>query len=145
MKIEDGDIGLRNAIIEMADVIKLTKSNINLLKNDEIMFIEDSNEGTSYLMDKNMNMYYVQLEYGKELTREDMYAILPEYKEAYKDQTVYTGINLGMGRVLLIKTKIYEDYMKELKSNVTYNDEYSDCYNAYCSWMYCAIKFLKSL
>ena len=79
MKIEDGDIGLRNAIIEMADVIKLTKSNINLLKNDEIMFIEDSNEGTTYLMDKKMNMYYVQLEYGKELTREDMYAILPEY------------------------------------------------------------------
>ena len=145
MNRQDGDITLRRNILDMLDVIQLTKSNINLLKNNEIMFIEDSKEGTTYLMDKDMNMYFVQLEYGKELTREDIYAVIPEYKEAsYENQTVYTGINLGMGRALLIKTKIYKDYMKELKSNIVYNDQYRDCYNAYCSWMYCAIKFLKS-
>jgi len=72
MNGQDGDITLRRKILEMLDVIQLTKSNINLLKNNEIMFIEDSKEGTTYLMDKDMNMYFVQLEYGKELTREDI-------------------------------------------------------------------------
>lgn len=135
----------RENTIDKLNVVDLNKNNLNLIKNNEIMFIEDSNEGTTYIMDKSMNLYYVNLKEDKRITKEDIYNVLSDYKKAsYENQEVYTGINLGIGHALLIKTKIYDEYMKLLRSVTIYQDQYLDCYNAYCYWIHCAIKFLKN-
>lgn len=140
----DENYEYREKIIDKLNVIKLNNDNILLLKEEDIMFIEDSNEGTTYVMDKDANLYYAQLEYGKEITRKEFRSALPKYNEtSYENQKIYTAINLGMGRVLLIKSSIYEEYMKLLTTNIQYEDQYLDCYTAYCHWMDNAIMFLK--
>ena len=52
----------REMIISKQNTIKITKDNIHLLKEADVMFIEDSNEGTDYIMDKDSNLYDIQFE-----------------------------------------------------------------------------------
>lgn len=129
----------REMIINQLNVIKITKENINLLKEKDIMFIEDSNSGTYYIMDKDTNLYDTN-----GMKYEDMQDQLPEYKKAnLENQEIYKAINLGMGHALIIKSSIYDEYMELLKANIQYEDPYLDSYNAYCHWMDNAIIFLK--
>jgi hypothetical protein len=48
-----------------------------------------------------------------------------------------------MGHALLIKTENYDSYVKFLRQNIKYDDEFQDFYNAYCYWMTYAIEYLK--
>ena len=129
----------RNMIIDKLNVIKITKDNLHLLKEEDIMFIEDSNEGTHYIMDKDTNLYDTN-----EMKYEEIQEQLPEYKKAnLKNQKVYKGINLGLGHALIIKSSIYDEFMNLLKTNIQYENEFEDCYNAYCHWMDNAEMFLK--
>lgn len=142
--VNDLNYNFRQNTFSKLNVIELNKKNINLLNENEIMFIEDSNDGETYILDQKENIYHVNCEYGKELTREDLCKVLKDYSKAsYKDLSVYTAINLGLGHALLIKTKIYDEYMKLLKSKITYENQYEDCYNAYCHWLDCALQFLE--
>ena len=132
----------RNMIIDKLNVTKITKDNLHLLKEEDIMFIEDSNEGTHYIMDKDANLYgdisWV------DCNNEDIQNQLPEYKKiSGKNQKSYKGINLGMGHALIIKSSIYDEFMDLLKANIRYENEFEDCYNAYCHWMDNAEMFLK--
>jgi len=135
----------RNKTFNKFNIINLTKENINSLKEDEVLFIEDSNDGETYILNSKLNIYYVNCEYGKELSRKDIFKVLKKYGDAsYENPSVYTAINLGMGHALLIKTKIYDEYMKLLKSNIQYENQYEDCYIAYCCWLNYAVKYIKS-
>lgn len=130
----------REMIIEQLNVIETTKENLHLLKEEDIMFIEVSNEGTHYIMDKDTNLYYIK----PGIKTDDVFKYLPEYKQAsLENQKMYKAINLGLGHALLIKTFIYDEYMKLLKTNIQYENEFEDCYNAYCHWIDNAILFLK--
>lgn len=135
----DENYEYREMIINKLNVIKLNKYNLHLLKEEDIMFIEDSNEGITYVMDKDANLYDTNgMEY------EDIQDQLPEYKKAnLENQEIYKAINLGMGHALIIKSSIYDEYMKLLRANIQYENEYEDCYNAYCHWMNNAIIFLE--
>lgn len=132
----------RQMIINKQIIMNITKENLKCISESKIMFIEDSNEGIIYLMDIIGNLLCIKL--GQDIKREDLYEVMPEYKNAsIENQEVYKGINLGMGHALLIKTSIYKEYMNSLKEKIKYDDEYEDYYDAYCYWMEVAIKFLK--
>ena len=132
----------RQMTMDKQITINITKEKLKLLDESKIMFIEDSNEGIIYLMDIFSNLFCVKLD--KDMKREDLYKIFPEYKNAFlENQEVYKGINLGMGHELAIKISIYEEYMNSLRAKIKYDNEYEDCYDAYCYWMEVAIKFLK--
>jgi len=129
----------REKIISKLNVIQITKENLDLFKEEELMFIEESKEGTDYIMDKDANLYDIP----SYISFEDVFSHLPDYKNVTSEnQKVYTVINLGLGHALFIKTSIYEKYMKLLKSNIQYENPCEDCYTAYCYWMENAITFL---
>ena len=135
----DENYEYREMIISKLNVIKITKENIGLLKEEDIMFIEDSNSGTHYIMDKATNLYDTN-----DMKYEDIQNQLPEYKrDNIENQEIYKAINLGMGHALIIKSSIYDEYMKLLKTNIRYEEPCMDCYNAYCHWMDNAVIFLK--
>lgn len=121
--------------------IELTKENINMLQNDNILFIEDSDDGDTFIMDKDMNLFHVQLNYGKEFNRNEIYKIIPEYKNALNTDKVFKVINLGYGHALLVKSDIFKDFKKILDNNISESDYYP--YSAYCYWMASAIEFIQ--
>lgn len=96
-------------------------------------------------MDSKINLYFVNVIYGKKLGIEDIYARLPEYKNAsFENKEDYKAINLGLGHALLIKTNIYDEFMEKLKNEISYDEnDMGDYYNAYCYWINCATQFLK--
>ena len=97
----------REMIIGKLNIIKITKENIGLLKEKDIMFIENSNSGTHYIMDKDTNLYDTN-----DMKYEDIQNQLPKYKKAnLENQEIYKAINLGMGHALIIKSSIYDEYM----------------------------------
>jgi hypothetical protein len=133
----------RKMIIDKQILINITKEKLALLNESKIMFIEVSNEGIIYLMDTIATLFCIKLD--ENIKREDLYNILPEYKKASVDnQEVYTGINLGMGHALLIKTSIYKEYMNLLKVKTQSEEQNEEYYNAYCYWMDIAINFLNN-
>lgn len=146
---DDGNMdGLyaRDEAINELNYIELDKNNIDCIKNEEIMFIEDGgSEGTRYFMDSKINLYFVNVIYGKKLGIEDIYARLPEYKNAsFENKEDYKAINLGLGHALLIKANIYDEFMEKLKNEIAYDEnDMGDYYNAYCYWINCATQFLK--
>lgn len=146
---DDGNMdGLyaRDEAINELNYIELDKNNIDCIKNEEIMFIEDGgSEGTRYFMDSKINLYFVNVIYGKKLGIEDIYARLSEYKNAsFENKEDYKAINLGLGHALLIKANIYDEFMEKLKNEIAYDEnDMGDYYNAYCYWINCATQFLK--
>lgn len=136
----------RDEAINELNYIELDKNNIECIKNEEIMFIEDGgSEGTRYFMDSKINLYFVNVIYGKKLGIEDIYARLQEYKNAsFENKEDYKAINLGLGHALLIKANIYDEFMEKLKNEIAYDEnDMGDYYNAYCYWINCATQFLK--
>ena len=144
----DEDFYTREETIKSLECIELTSENLNLLTENEIVFIEDDDsDGSLYFMDNKINLYHAQVKYPKDkkLTKDLIFSKLPKYKNAsYENQKDYKAINLGMGHALLIKTSNYDSYMSLLKNNIKYEDEFNDCYNAYCYWMKYAIEFLEN-
>lgn len=136
----------RDEAINKLNYIELNKNNIDCIKNENIMFIEDGgSEGTRYFMDSKTNLYFVNVIYGNKLRIEDIYTRLPEYKNAsFENKKDYNAINLGLGHALLIKTNIYDEFMEKLKNEIAYDEnDMGDYYNAYCYWINCATQFLK--
>ena len=136
----------RDEAINKLNYIELNKNNIDCIKNENIMFIEDGgSEGSIYFMDSKTNLYFVNVIYGNKLHTEDIYARLPEYKNAsFKNKKDYKAINLGLGHALLIKKNIYDEFMEKLKNEISYDEnDMGDYYNAYCYWINCATQFLK--
>jgi hypothetical protein len=136
----------RDEAINKLNYIELNKNNIDCIKNENIMFIEDGgSEGTRYFMDSKTNLYFVNVIYGNKLRIEDIYTRLPEYKNAsFENKKDYNAINLGLGHALLIKTNIYDEFMEKLKNEIAYDEnDMGDYYNAYCYWIKCATQFLK--
>ena len=141
------DYDHRIETIEKLNCIELDKENINLLSEHEIVFIEDdASDGSLYFMNNRMKLYHINVKYNedKEINKDIVFSILPKYKEAsYENQKDYKAINLGMGHALLIKREYYDSYVKFLKSNIKYENEFQDFYNAYCYWMTYAVEYLK--
>lgn len=134
---------VRTKIIESLGLINLTKDNISLIDEKNVLFIETSNDGSTYIMDNKKQLFYVDLEYGKEITKEEFNKYFSKYAKSNVENTkYYKSINLGLGHALLIKTNIFDEYLKLLKENIVYENEYEDCYNAYCHWMESAISFV---
>lgn len=136
----------RDEAINKLNYIELNKNNIECIKNENIMFIEDGgSEGTRYFMDSKTNLYFVNVIYGNKLRIEDIYTRLPEYKNAsFENKKDYNAINLGLGHALLIKTNIYDEFMEKLKNEIAYDEnDMGDYYNAYCYWIKSATQFLK--
>ena len=144
---DNDDYDNRILTIYSLNCIELNKNNIDLLSKNEILFIEDDDsDGSLYFMDDKINLYHVNVKYSKDksINKEKIFSILPKYKNTLsKNQKDYRAINLGMGHALLIKSSIYENYIKFLKSKIKYENEFEDFYNAYCYWMTYAIEYLQ--
>ena len=142
------DYDNRMETIDNLNCIELDKSNLDLLGKNEIIFIEDdASDGSLYFMDDKKNLYHIEVKYNRDKTinKDSVFSVLPKYgKASYENQKDYKAINLGMGHALLIKTENYNDYMKLLKKNIEYENEFQDFYNAYCYWMKYAIEFLNN-
>lgn len=148
-KIEPNyDYDHRIDTIEKLNCIELNKDNINLLDEEKIYFIEDdASDGSLFFMDNNKKLYHIDVKYNEDKTinKDLVFKYLPKYKEAsYENQRDYKAINLGMGHALLIKRNHYDKYVRLLKENIEYEDEFQDFYNAYCYWMTYAIEYLKN-
>ena len=120
----------------------------NIITKNEIIFIEDDeSDGSLYFIDNTIKLYHINIKYNKDksINKEIIFSLLPKYKNAsYDNQSDYKSINLGMGHALLIKTDLYDDYIKYLKKNIEYENQFEHFYNAYCYWMKYAMKFLKN-
>ncbi len=125
--------------------IKLTKNNLNLLNKDDILFIMVSDEDMDFF-DK-YKIYYSRNKYDKDITDEDISNIIPELKTATDDRKKsFIGINLGLGHGLFMRSEIYEDFMKVLRSEIVYDDEFDpeQIYAAWNHWVDCAIKYINN-
>ena len=143
------DYESRMEIIAKMNCIELNRDNINLLTQNDILFIEDDeSDGSTYFIDSKINLFHIELKYNKDsaINKDFIFDLLPKYKNAsFENQEDYKAINLGMGHALLIESSIYDEYIKKLKENIKYEDQFEDFYNAYCHWMKSAIKFLKEI
>ena len=125
--------------------ITLTKNNLNLLNKEDILFIMISDEEMDFF-DK-YKIYYSRNKYDKEISDDDIYNIFPELKRALYDYNEdFMEINLGLGHSLIMRKEIYEDYMKILRSDIVYDDQYDEeqIYAAWNHWVDCAIKYINS-
>ena len=133
---------LKENTIETLNIVYLDKYNIKELEQDKILFIMDSSDETNFI-DNDYN-YYVYNKYKKEITLEDVYKYVPNYKMIIDDykKSLYKGINLGMGHALFIKKDIFDEFMSILRSYTTYENEFEDFYNG---WQYYLVSIMDYL
>lgn len=119
--------------MKLVNEIELNKDSISSLNKDEILFIMSCNECIDFL-DIHKNYYSYNL-YKKELSEETI-------KELHFED--YDAINLGLGHALVIRKDIYNEFMKILKNEIIYEDEFNPdhVYAAWNHWVGCAIKLI---
>lgn len=142
LRLDDDEL-LRLDVFESVEKYDIKKDNLNL-KSSDILFIMDSSEET-WLFTKNIKLY-MRNKFDKSITNEDIFNIIPEFKNSYNSQINFKAINLGLGHTLFIRAQIFDDYMILLKKDIVYEDECNPehVYAAWNHWMDCAIRFIRS-